>query len=103
MALNRQYRPIGCRERGNLDSCPMAFVIPGMTPQLAARLSFWKNPNMDQICLYNDAYAPEAVKEMAAYFARLALLAKQHVEYFSVAKIKAELRAAFRAAVTRVS
>jgi hypothetical protein len=72
-----------------------------MTPQLAARLSFWKDPNTERIYLYDEAYAPETVKEMGRYIARLVLLAKQPVEYFSVAKLKAELRAAFREATLR--
>jgi len=103
VALNRQYRPIGCKERGNIETCPIAFFILGMTPQLAARLSFWKDTNMERIYLYNDACAPKNVKQMARYIARLVILAKQRVEYCDVAKLKAELNAAFRVVTLRVS
>jgi hypothetical protein len=72
-----------------------------MSPQLAARLSFWKDPNMERIYLYDEAHAPETVKEMGRYIAKLVLLAKQRVEYSDVFKIKAELKSAFNECVIR--
>jgi hypothetical protein len=101
--FNRQHRPIGCKERDNIDTCPIAFFISGMTPRLAARLSHFGSTNMEKMYLYNEFHKPETVKEMGRYIARLVLLAKQHVEYSDMAQLKLELGVASRAIAMRVS
>ncbi len=56
---------------------------------------------MSRIYLYAEAHAPKTVKEMGRYLARLVLLAKQGVEYQSVAMLKADLRIALKVITVR--
>ena len=77
VVLNRNYRPIGFRtvEHVMYEAYPIALRFKGLTPQVAAKLSFDGKSGLEQIRLYGDGCLPtEGTQQMKAYMARLALL-----------------------------
>jgi hypothetical protein len=82
VVLNREYKPLGFKVTDfiNHDELPVSTRYTGITPALAAALSWNGSPDLDQILLYNDATRPTiGAKEMGAYLERLAKLARVKV------------------------
>jgi hypothetical protein len=75
--LNRDYKPLGLetQEWVRYENFPLE-LLPGLTPQVATKLSARGSDDVTQICLYNDGCVPTSSDaNMRAYLARLALLA----------------------------
>lgn len=83
--LNRNNRPVGlftddCMLVERLD-LPVCVDLPGLTPEVAAKLSHDGSDRLDYICLYTAATKPTANREAARrYFEKLAILARLKVE-----------------------
>lgn len=75
--LNRKYKPLGFHtdEWVNYSDYPIAFKAR-ITPQLASKISFNGNQDVDNIYLYNDActFGRSNNNAQVKYFYRLALL-----------------------------
>ncbi len=79
--LNRDYKPIGLEteEWVRYENFPLE-SLPGLTSQVATKLSARGSDDVTQICLYNDGCVPTSSNQnMRAYLSRLALLAALEV------------------------
>jgi hypothetical protein len=77
VVLNRRYHPVGflARDGEGLEKLPVEVELPEMTPELAASLSWKRDPSMDKIYLYNDGSSPKKDAEMLLmYVERLKLM-----------------------------
>lgn len=81
--LNRSYKPIGfiVQEQVNYGDHPIGVRIKGITPQVAAELSFESSENLDRIYLYGKKDTPNSSPEqMQAYLGRLAKLMEMRID-----------------------
>lgn len=79
VVLNRNYKPLGFDTGEYVDykNYPIAVRFKGLTPKMAAKLSYDGSEGLDSIYLYNDGTVPTAsAKNLTAYLNRLAQLAK---------------------------
>jgi hypothetical protein len=79
VVLNRDYKPLGFKtqEHVEYESYPIAVKLKGLTGRVAAKLSWAKSENTDDIFLYNDQCIPtHSVKNMNDYLERLSILSK---------------------------
>lgn len=77
VVLNREYKPIGYRTRDHIryEDLPIRAKIQGITPQVAAKLSWSGSEDLDRIMLYNDGCVPTAKSEhMKRYLERIEIL-----------------------------
>ena len=82
VVLNREYKPIGFNVKDffNYKEYPICSNIAGITPKLAAKLSWSKSEDTKRIYLYNDSCIPtDSAANMKAYLSRLQLLFKLKV------------------------
>lgn len=65
VVLNREYKPLGYRTRDHIryEDLPILAKIHGITPQVAAKLSWSGSEDLDRIMLYNDGCIPTASVE----------------------------------------
>jgi hypothetical protein len=80
--LNREYKPVGFKTRDVIkySDYPVCVKIKGLTPAKAVKLSNNGSKDLDTIFLYNDVTNPiGSKKNMDAYLAKIALLAKLSV------------------------
>jgi hypothetical protein len=78
VVLNREYKPIGYRTRDHIryEDLPILATIQGITPQMAAKLSWSGSDDLDRIMLYNDGCIPTASAEhMKRYLEKIEILA----------------------------
>jgi hypothetical protein len=83
LILNRDYKPVGFNTKEHLvyENYPVAVQFARLLPATAAKLSVHGKPDLDAIYLYNDGTVPtDSQANMAAYLARLELLAKLKVK-----------------------
>jgi hypothetical protein len=81
--VNRRYKPLGFNTLDwvNYADQPILATIKGLSPAMAARLSWEGSEDLKQIYLYNDGRVPtQSAEAMDEYTNRLALLAKLPVE-----------------------
>ncbi|SFM56396.1 hypothetical protein [Nitrosomonas communis] len=79
VVLNRTYKPLGFITSDILEyqAYPISAEIQGITPTVAAKLSWKGDSNVERIYLYNDGCIPtESDANMDAYLDRLKILAK---------------------------
>ncbi len=77
--LNREYKPVGffTKEWITYAEHPVLVKLRGITPTLAAKLSWEHSKDTSRVYLYNDASSPVLSKaNMRAYLDKLELLAK---------------------------
>lgn len=79
VALNRKYKPVGFTLGGDdfIDyaAYPVQLTIKGLTPTVAAKLSWDGSANLARIYLYNDGCIPtDSADNWTAYAARLRVL-----------------------------
>lgn len=74
--LNRHYKPLGMFTKASEDWSPYAVRLR-MTPQIAARLSWQADANMQSIQLYRDAAAIASAQGWAKYQARINYLSQK--------------------------
>jgi hypothetical protein len=76
--LNRDYQPLGMKTQEAVHCQNLPLVsLPGMTPQIAARLSARGSDDVTHIYLYDDGCVPTgSAASMHAYRERRALLAR---------------------------
>lgn len=82
VVLNREYKPLGFKTRDFIKYAdyPVCVKIKGLTAAKAAKLSVDESKDLDRIFLYDDATNPiRSKKNMDAYLAKLAVLAKLSV------------------------
>ncbi len=75
--IGRDYKPLGCIETdwSDWEKHPVVYAIEGLTPQMAAKLSWKGDPDVQRIYFYNDGCQPwRGIKERKAYEKRLAKL-----------------------------
>jgi hypothetical protein len=80
--LNRDYKPLGFKtlDRINYADYPICVKIKGLTPVRARKLFVYEGKDPVTFYLYNDATVPiHSKKNMEAYLAKLAVLAKYRV------------------------
>ena len=79
--LNREYKPVGQRTSDIVKYEDHMARIKGLTAKRAGRISVHGDEDRSVIYLYNDDCIPERSEaNMAAYLARLGLLARLKVE-----------------------
>lgn len=79
VVLNREYKPIGFNttNRVNYEDYPIMTKFKSLTKKVAAKLSWSKSENVDEIFLYNDGTNPlNSKKNMDAYLKKIERLAK---------------------------
>ncbi|PSB16982.1 hypothetical protein C7B65_19995 [Phormidesmis priestleyi ULC007] len=82
VVLNREYKPIGFKNRENVkyEDYPICVELKGIGSATAAKLSYKGDSSMDNIYLYNDSCVPtESAEHMKNYLKRLEILAKLKV------------------------
>ena len=80
--LNREYKPVGFKTRDwiKYEEYPVCVKIKGLTEAKVVKLSYNGSKDMNRIYLYEDASNPiRTKKNMDAYLAKLAMLAKLSV------------------------
>jgi hypothetical protein len=80
--LNRDYKPLGFKTDAHIkyENYPICVKIKDLTAVRAGKLSFNGSKDLDRIYLYNGATVPiHSRKNMDAYLAKLAVLAKYRV------------------------
>lgn len=79
VVLNRAYKPLGYRTRAHIryEDLPIAAHIRGLTPKVAAALSWNGSEDLDRIMLYNDGCIPtDSAEHMRAYLQKIEILAR---------------------------
>lgn len=77
---NRNYKPLGMWGK-YVNYEDYAVSLKGLGPATIAKLSFNADPSPDKIFLYNDGCVPtNSKKDMAAYLAKLEILANLGVD-----------------------
>ena len=58
--IGRDHNPIGCLESRGLkwEHHPVVYKIERLTPQLAAQMSYCRDPNVERIYFYNGSCQP---------------------------------------------
>ena len=83
MVLNRHYKPLGFLTNDWVDyeAYPVVMKFKGLTPKVAAKLSYKGSEDLAMIYLYNDGCVPtNSAQHMQVYLQRLAVLTKLKVE-----------------------
>jgi hypothetical protein len=73
--LGREYKPVGSLETGwsEWEEHPIVYEVEGLTPKMAAELSWNRNSNVERIYFYNDGCRPwDSKKHFEAYDKRVA-------------------------------
>lgn len=77
VVLNRLYKPLGIRDRANVDYEPHAVGMPDLDANIAATLSWDGSRSTDKLWLYSDQCIPtESPEHWDSYQKRLATLAR---------------------------
>jgi len=76
VVLNRNYKPIGflMDEWANYGDFPIGVRLPGLTAEVASKLSDDGSRDLSRIYLYADHTRPTNKTHKKAYFERLAIL-----------------------------